>query len=196
MSGWCTVTDFDARHPRGGAGKFVEKQNSDTAHNILSSVFETTNGASTVSPGNLDSNVREALTGGQCVAFAVALADEFGDDSITMAVDTTENRVLHAWVYDPTDDDTMIDGNGRYNVEAYLDEFYANRLERCGSCEECNIGEYSDCPEFVAGDADTDVIAMRTTEARHIQASRYGEGLPQQNWDLAATFVDPVLEAS
>lgn len=190
------MADFETIHPRGTAGRFKEKQNSSAEAGVLSPVFETTGKPVAVAPGVLDNNVRAALTGGQCIAFAVALADEFGDDSIVVAVDTNEKRVLHAWANDPTDENGMIDGDGKYNVEAYLDEFYASRLERCGDCGACRMAEYPDCPDFVAGDADTDVIAMRTTEARHIQVSRYGEGLPQQNWDLAATFVDPVLEAS
>ncbi|TQO20670.1 hypothetical protein FB472_2315 [Rhodoglobus vestalii] len=145
-----------------------------------------------LTPGILDHHAREALTGGQCVALAVALADTLDVDTISVLIDTSgAERIAHAWVEDPDDCELMFDGNGRNNIDQYLDEFYRNRIETCGNCDGCE--DMWGCENATDGQEGLELRFIPKDELRQIESTPLGQGLPPQEWELARSFTTPLL---
>lgn len=158
-----------------------------------------------VTPGVLDDKAVTVLTEGQCVALAVAVAErlEIGSISVLTETDGGETRVVHAWVEAPAgggqpidSDSQMIDGNGAQCIDQFLQGWYENRSEPCFDCEDCEEGLSYLCEKKTDGEEGMEVDSLTLHDARSLNKSELGAGLPPQDWDLVATFVDPILEKS
>ena len=135
-----------------------------------------------VTPGVLDADAKTAFMNGQCVAFAAAVARQVGATGISLAVRTEDGTIIHAYVEDRGQ---MIDANGTRPLEEYEQELDTAYTVVCGACERCTDDDGCDDPdigyEFESFDLD-DLAEIASTE--------YGNGLPQQNWELAETMMD------
>jgi hypothetical protein len=139
----------------------------------------------TVIPGVLDDDAKEAFTSGQCVAFAAAYARRIGATRISLAIRTEDDSIIHAYVDGP-EYGTMIDVHGTQYLDDYTRELDGEYLIACGECEECVNGD--SCYDAEC-EYDFDVIDIEDVPG--IASTRFGMGLPAQNWDLAETMMDP-----
>tara|TARA_R110002051_G_scaffold60546_9_gene110978 strand:+ start:84401 stop:85000 length:600 start_codon:yes stop_codon:yes gene_type:complete len=148
----------------------------------------------TVVPGVLDSRARQALSEGQCVAFAVAVAERLDADTISVLVDTDGgDRICHAWVERPDGPEgRMVDSWGERDVTEYFDEFCDNRSEGCDDCDGCASGWGCDSPSD--GEQGLDLRYIPVAQMREIESQPLGRGLPRQSWEDVRSFVEPLMK--
>jgi len=132
-----------------------------------------------VTPGVLDSDAQEAFMEGQCVAFAVAVAEATEGGNVVMAVHVEDNRVIHAWA-SVAGSYTVQDAYGHMDDDAAFDQYVINEKDMFSNAS------YTD--------DEVRFETMSPTEARERMLSATGESSPRQDYELAATFVTAAKE--
>ena len=178
-------------------GRFATRKHDEAETTLETVTVEIANGGPpqtlTLTPGVLDYEAQDTLSSGQCVAFAVGVAEHLNVDTISVLVDTDGGeRVAHAWVEDPSEPETMIDANGKQNVDDYYNDFCNNRREGCGECDGCE--DLWECQNPTDGSTGLEIRYIPVAEMRQIESAPLGQGLPKQSWEDVRSFVQPALE--
>jgi hypothetical protein len=176
-------------------GRYAAHSRDESEVELASVTVEIAGGPSQkLTPGVLDWHAEEALSTGQCVAFAVAVAERLGLDKIIVFVDTSDgDRIIHAWNETVEEPEMMLDSNGHQNTREYEEEFYRNRSENCGDCESCE--KMWGCENPTDGEAGLEFRVISIAEARQIETMPLGRGLPKQSWKDVKSFVQPLLDS-
>jgi hypothetical protein len=80
---------------------------------------------------------------------------------------------------------------GASKPSAVPDEFFRNRQESCDECDGCWEG--SSCKNPTDGEAGTDIRYIPIDQMRTIETDQLGRGLPPQNWEIARSFITPMM---
>jgi len=190
-----TLREKHSRTGSANGGRFATHQHDEAETTLATVTVEIANGGppQTLTPGVLDYEAQDTLSSGQCVAFAVAVAEHLNVDTISVLVDTDgSERVAHAWVENPSEPDTMIDSYGRRNIDDYYDEFCRNRREGCGECYGCE--DLWECQDPTDGSTGLEIRSIPIAEMREIESAPLGQGLPKQSWEDVRSFVQPALD--